>query len=112
MLMRRQFVLTLILMPITFGIWYAAGTLFAAPAVWLCDFLLSSAYPNIVEALGLQGVKVLARTQFGEDGGVIMAAAENVLGAFCEWNMQRDEISSCQQFVQLYFLNAHLQAIY
>ena len=76
MLMRRQFVLTLILMPITFGIWYAAGTLFAAPAVWLCDFLLSSAYPHIVEALGLQGVKVLARTQFGEDGGVIMAAAE------------------------------------
>jgi hypothetical protein len=76
MLMRRQFVLTLILMPITFGIWYAAGTLFAAPAVWLCDFLVSSAYPNIVEALGLQGVKVLVRTQFGEDGGVIMAAAE------------------------------------
>jgi hypothetical protein len=76
MLMRRQFVLTLILMPITFGIWYAAGTLFAAPAVWLCDFLLSSAYPNIVEAVGLRGVEVLVRTQFGEDGGVIMAAAD------------------------------------
>jgi hypothetical protein len=74
--MRRQFVLTLILMPITFGVWYAAGTLFAAPAVWLCDFLLSSAYPNIVEAVGLRGVEVLARTQFGEDGGVIMAAAD------------------------------------
>jgi len=76
MLMRRQFVLTVILMPITFGVWYAAGTLFAAPAVWLCDFLLSSAYPNIVEAAGLQGVEVLVRTQFGEDGGVIMAAAD------------------------------------
>jgi hypothetical protein len=76
MLMRRQFVLTLILMPITFGIWYAAGTLFAAPAVWLCDFLLTSAYPSIVEAVGLQGVEVLVRTQFGEDGGVIMAAAD------------------------------------
>jgi hypothetical protein len=74
--MRRQFVLTLILMPITFGIWYAAGTLFAAPAVWLCDFLLTSAYPSIVEAVGLQGVEVLVRTQFGEDGGVIMAAAD------------------------------------
>jgi hypothetical protein len=74
--MRRQFVLTLILMPITFGVWYAAGTLFAAPAVWLCDFLLSSAYPNIVEAVGLRGVEVLVRTQFGEDGGVIMAAAD------------------------------------
>jgi len=76
MLMRRQFVLTVTLMPITFGIWYAAGTLFAAPAVWLCDFLLSSAYPNIVEAAGLQGVEVLVRTQFGEDAGVIMAAAD------------------------------------
>jgi hypothetical protein len=76
MLMRRQFVLTLILMPITFGVWYAAGTLFAAPAVWLCDFLLSSAYPNIVEAVGLRGVEVLVRTQFGVDGGVIMAAAD------------------------------------
>ena len=43
MLMRRQFVLTLALMPITFGMWYAAGTLFAAPAVWLCDFIPESA---------------------------------------------------------------------
>ena len=76
MLMRRQFVLTLILMPITFGIWYAAGALFAAPAVWLTDFLLSSAYPSIVEAAGLQGAEMLVRTQFGEDGGVIMATAD------------------------------------
>lgn len=76
MLMRRQFVLTLILMPITFGIWYAAGTLFAAPAVWLTDFLLSNAYPNIVEAAGLQDAEMMVRTQFGEDGGVIMAAAD------------------------------------
>ena len=76
MLMRRQFVLTLILMPITFGIWYAAGTLFAAPAVWLTDFLLSSAYPNIVEAAGLQGFEMIVRTQFGEENGVIMPAAD------------------------------------
>ncbi len=76
MLMQRQFVLTLILMPITFGIWYAAGTLFAAPAVWLTDFLLRNAYPNIVEAAGLQGVEMMVRTQFGEDGGVIMAATD------------------------------------
>ena len=76
MLMRRQFVLTLILMPITFGIWYAAGSLFAAPAVWLTDFLMSSAYPNVVEAAGLQGAEMMVRTQFGEDGGVIMAATD------------------------------------
>ena len=77
MLMRRQFVLTLILMPITFGIWYAAGTLFAAPAVWLTDFLLRNAYPNIVKAAGLQGVEMMVRTQFGEDGGVTMAATDS-----------------------------------
>ena len=75
MLMRRQFVLTLILMPITFGIWYAAGTLFSAPAVWICDFLLSTAYPNIIEAAGLQGAEMIVRTQFGESEGQIMAAA-------------------------------------
>lgn len=76
MLMRRQFVLTLILMPITFGIWYAAGTLFAAPAVWLTNFVLTIAYPSIVEVAGLHGVEMMVRTQFGEDGGVIMAAAK------------------------------------
>jgi hypothetical protein len=76
MLMRRQFVLTLILMPITFGIWYAAGTLFAAPAVWLCDLFLSNLYPGIVETAGLQGVEMTVRTQFGEIGGQILPAKE------------------------------------
>ena len=76
MLMRRQFVLTVTLMPITFGIWYAAGTLFAAPAVWLCDFLLSAAYPDIVETARLQGADMRVLTQFGEDAGVIMPAAD------------------------------------
>ena len=46
MLMQRQLVLTLILMPITFGIWQAAGTLFEAAAVWWTDFVLSSATPT------------------------------------------------------------------
>jgi hypothetical protein len=76
MLMGRQFVQTLIFMPMTSSIWFAAGTLFAAPAVWLTDFLLSNAYPNIIEAAGLQGVEMMIRTQFGGDGGVIMAATD------------------------------------
>ena len=74
--MRRQFVLTLIVTPISFGIWYAAGSLFAARAVWLTDVLLSNAYPKIGEAAGLQGAEMMVRTQFGEDGGGIMAAAD------------------------------------
>ena len=83
MLMRRQFVLTLIfiLMPIIFGIWYAADALFATPAVRLTDFLLSNAYPNIVEAAGLQGVEMMVCTQFGEVGGDIMASGlASILG--------------------------------
>ena len=81
MLMGRQFVLTLIFMSITSSVWYAAGTLFAAPAVWLTDFLLSNAYPNIIEAAGLQGVEMMIRTQFGEDGGDIMASGlASILG--------------------------------
>ena len=51
-------------------------TLFASPAVWLTDFLLSSPYLGIVEATGLQGVEMMVLTQFGEDGGVIMAASD------------------------------------
>ena len=75
MLMRRQFVLTLILMPITFGIWYAAGTLFAAPAVWLCDLFLSLAYPGVVEAAALQGADMIVSSEFGELNGQITTAA-------------------------------------
>ena len=44
--------------------------------MWVCDFLLGSVYPDIVEAAGLQGVEMMVRTEFGEDGGVIMAAAD------------------------------------
>lgn len=76
MLMKRQFVLTLILMPITFGIWYAAGTLFAAPAVWLCDLVLSLLYPSVVEAAALQGADMIVSSEFGQLNGQIMAAAD------------------------------------
>ena len=76
MLMRRQIVLTLALMPITFGIWYAAGSLFAAPAVWLCDVLLSYLYPSLIDAAGLQGANMQLVTQFGESGGQLLTAKE------------------------------------
>ena len=79
MLMRRQFVLTLILMPVAFGIWYAAGVLFAAPAVWLCDVLLQTFYPHLIDSIWLQGMKMGALTQFGilEDQAVTAIEAGN-----------------------------------
>ena len=75
MLMRRQFVLTLILIPITFGIWYAAGALFSAPAVWLCDALLQTLYPHLIDSVWLQGVKMGALTHFGMLGEKVAAAS-------------------------------------
>jgi len=75
-LMRRQIVLTLALMPITFGIWYAAGSLFAAPAVWLCDVLLSYLYPSLIDTAGLQGANMQLVTQFGKSGGQLLTAKE------------------------------------
>lgn len=76
MLMRRQFVLTLILMPITFGIWYAAGPLFSAPAVWLCDILMGLAYPGVLDSAVLNGTDMVALTQFGvRDGSIATAQA-------------------------------------
>ena len=75
MVMRRQFVLTLILMPITFGIWYAAGSLFSAPAVWLCDALFQSVYANLIDSIWLQGMQMGALTHFGILEGEVVAAS-------------------------------------
>ena len=74
MLMGRQFVLTLVLMPITFGIWYAAGPLFSAPAVWLCDMLMRLAYPTVLSSAGLNDIEMVALTQFGVVEGAITTA--------------------------------------
>ncbi len=74
MLIRRQFLLTLVLMPITFGIWYAAGPLFSAPAVWLCDIFMRLAYPAVLDSAGLNGVDMIALTQFGVIEGNIVTA--------------------------------------
>jgi hypothetical protein len=76
MLMRRQIVLTLALMPITFGLWYAAGPLFAGPAVWLCDIALGHLYPTVVDSAGLRGAELQLTTQFGELAGQILPAKE------------------------------------
>ena len=74
MLISRQFLLTLVLMPITFGIWYAAGPLFSAPAVWLCDIFIRLAYPAVLDSAGLNGVDMIALTQFGVIEGNIVTA--------------------------------------
>lgn len=73
--MRRQFVLSLALMPVTFGLWYAAGPLFAAPSVWLCDWFLGFVYPLAVDGAHLQSADMMVTTQFGQLNEQIVSAA-------------------------------------
>jgi hypothetical protein len=56
--------------------WYAAGTLFAAPAVWVCDFIFGIAYAGIVDTTSLQGFEMAVLTQFGETEGAITSASQ------------------------------------
>lgn len=74
--LRRQFVFTLLLLPLTFGLWYAAGSLFAAPAVWLFDQLLDLWIPGVTEGAVLDGTQLVVATHWGAVDGQVMAAAE------------------------------------
>lgn len=103
MLMRRQFVLTMILMPITFGIWYAAGALFSAPAVWLCDALLQTVYPHLIDTVWLQGMKMGVLTQFG-------ILEEEVLAASAAGNQIELEINTRLVSYSIAFYAALLMA--
>lgn len=76
MIMRRQFVLTIVLMPITFGLWYAAGPLFAAPAVWFCDFFLGNLYPLAIHQTQLQETNMVVITQYGQVNESIVSAGK------------------------------------
>ena len=110
MLMRRQFVLRLILMPITFGIWYAAGPLFSAPAVWLCDMFTGLAYPAVLHSAGLKGIDMVALTQFGVAQGsvVTVQAAGNQIELEVNTRLVSYSIAFCAALLMASNLKAAL----
>lgn len=71
---RQQMLMSLALMPVMFGLWYAAGPLLAAPAVWLAGNGLELLLPASVAETGLDGTKLMIFTQFGEVAGKIVDA--------------------------------------
>lgn len=73
---RQQILMTLLLMPLTFGIWYAAGALLAQPAAWLAGFLLTQGLPSMVSDTLSQESLFVVVTAFGEVDGVIVDAVE------------------------------------
>ena len=68
--------MTLVLIPLMFGIWYAAGALLAGPATWLAGLILTHGIPNIVFETLNQDTLFVVVTQFGELNGMIVSAEE------------------------------------
>ncbi|MFK8041467.1 exosortase H-associated membrane protein [Congregibacter sp.] len=70
------------LLPACFLVWYFLGNFIAAPAVVLVEPVLIAWLGDTVASVGLQGTDLLIMSNYGEDGGRIMAAeqAGNQLG--------------------------------
>ena len=73
---RQQVITTLLLLLVTFGLWFAAEPLFSAPAKWLADALLTLWLPNIIDGTLSEPSALLVVTQFSEHNGSIALAAE------------------------------------
>jgi len=57
-----------------FIVWISLSSLFAAPAVWLADLILTSALPEFVHEFTLSGSQAMLATNFGELDGKIVSA--------------------------------------
>ena len=68
--------MTLVLLPVTFGIWYAAGELLAGPAVWLAGTLLTHGLPSIVSETALNDGLMVIMTRFGDINNEMVPAAQ------------------------------------
>ncbi|MDO8861851.1 exosortase H-associated membrane protein [Haliea sp. E1-2-M8] len=68
--------LVVLLMIPCFALWYALGALPAAPAVWLAQFSMPWAMPEIFAKVTLDQNKLMVFSQFGERNGAIVPLAE------------------------------------
>jgi hypothetical protein len=74
--LRRQFLYTLILLPLAFGLWYAAGALFAAPAAWLAGQLAGLWLPEWIVESTLESTTWVIGSGWGQlDGQVVNASS-------------------------------------
>lgn len=84
---RQQILTTLALIPITFGLWFAAGILVATPATWLANQLLSLLLPDVIASSSLDDSGIwMVVTQFGEINGNIVSASEAGYGIATQIN--------------------------
>ena len=78
----RFVALVIALLPACFGIWYAFGAFFAAPAILLAKPILLGWMPGLVEAVELRDAQLMVLSAYGEIGGKLAPAeaAGNQLG--------------------------------
>lgn len=73
---RQQILMSLLLMPVMFGLWYAAGALLAGPAGWLAGQALVALLPGAVAETGLDGTTFVVVTEFGRIAEQIVSAEQ------------------------------------
>jgi hypothetical protein len=73
---RQQILMTLVLMPITFALWYAAGSLLVGPAAWMAGAVLSGLYSSLIASAGLSDTLFVVSAEFGSLNGTIVSAQQ------------------------------------
>ena len=74
---KRQFLLFVFALLIPcFGLWTAASAWLATPAIGFVNMMLTAWFPDVVNALYIEGADVLLLTEFGELNGKLVAPSE------------------------------------
>lgn len=63
--LRRQITYSVLLLPITFALWFAAGGMLAAPAAWVAEQVLLTWLTPAIQSVGLQGTNLVVETNWG-----------------------------------------------
>ena len=71
---RQQVFTTLLLLIVTFGLWFAAEPLIAGPAKWLSRIMLTLWLPDIINGVVFEPGGLLVVTQFAENNGIFTLA--------------------------------------
>lgn len=71
---RQQMLTTLVLLPLTFLLWYAAGPALTYPATLMAGILLESWIPSVVADVFTEGVELYVVTHFADVNGAVVAA--------------------------------------
>ena len=71
---RQQMLTTLLLLPLTFLLWYAAGPVLTHPATLTAGFLLEAWIPTVVADVFTEGVELYVVTHFGDVDGTVVTA--------------------------------------